>query len=87
MREKIAERLLSVKSLVTLLLSAVFAYLAVRGSIEGKDFMTVFLMIISFYFGTQAMKKEEKAEEPDAPPSAAAIGFERDKENGNDKGN
>ncbi len=75
MREKIAERLLSVKSIVTLLLSAVFAYLAVRGRIEGKDFMTVFLMIISFYFGTQAMKKEEKAEEPDAPRETAAIGF------------
>ena len=75
MRDKISDRLLSVKSIVTLLLTVRFGYLAVKGIIEGKDFMTVFLMIISFYFGTQAMKKEEKADEPDASRETAVIGF------------
>ena len=44
--------LLSVKSLVTLALTAVFAYMAVRERIS-QDFMTIYAVIISFYFGTQ----------------------------------
>ena len=45
-------RLLCVKSLVTLSLTAVFAVLALRGEV-GQDFMTVYTVIIAFYFGTQ----------------------------------
>lgn len=60
MKDKIVDRLLSVKSIVTLVLTLIFGYLAIRGVIEGKDFMTVFLMIISFYFGTQAQKNADK---------------------------
>ena len=44
--------LLCVKSLVTLLLSAAFVVLALRGAV-GQDFMTIYAVIISFYFGTQ----------------------------------
>ena len=58
MNEKIIKRLanlMSVKSLVTLTLTAVFAYLAVRGEIA-QDFMTIYAVIISFYFGTQSQK-------------------------------
>lgn len=44
--------LLSVKSLVTLTLTAVFAYMACTGTIS-KDFMTIYAVIIAFYFGTQ----------------------------------
>lgn len=56
MKEKLA-KLLSVKSLVTLILTSVFAYLSVIGAISGNDFLTIFVVIISFYFGTQAEKK------------------------------
>ena len=52
-----AYNLLSVKSLVTIALTAVFAVLALRGTVSGSDFLTVFLMVISFYFGTQAEKR------------------------------
>lgn len=45
-------KLLSVKSLVTLTLTAVFAALAVSGRVS-QDFMTIYAVIISFYFGTQ----------------------------------
>lgn len=48
--------LLSVKSLVTLVNTAVFAYLAVRGQIA-QDFMTIYAVIIAFYFGTQSSKE------------------------------
>lgn len=53
--------LLSVKSLVTLTLTAVFAYMAVTGSIS-QDFMTIYAVIIAFYFGTQSQKVENAGE-------------------------
>ena len=51
--------LLSVKSLVTLMLSVIFAVLSLRGDIGGKDFLTIFLMVITFYFGTQSQKAQD----------------------------
>lgn len=53
-----AVRLLTVKSLVTLILTAIFAVLAVSGTV-GQDFMTIYAVIISFYFGTQHEKTGE----------------------------
>ena len=47
--------LLSVKSLVTLVLTAVFAMMAVKDTIS-QDFMTVYAVVIAFYFGTQSQK-------------------------------
>lgn len=49
--------LLSIKSLVTLILTSIFALLAVRGDISGEQFLTVFTVVIAFYFGTQAVKE------------------------------
>lgn len=60
--DKIIKRLgnlLSVKSLVTLILTAIFAVMALRGDIGGKDFLTIFLMVVSFYFGTQSQKTQD----------------------------
>lgn len=60
--DKIIKRignLLSVKSLVTLILTAIFAVMALRGDIGGKDFLTIFLMVISFYFGSQSQKMQD----------------------------
>ena len=54
-----ATALLSVKSIVTIVLTAVFAVLALRRDVTAQDFLTVFLMVISFYFGTQSQKKQE----------------------------
>ncbi len=54
-----ATALLSVKSIVTIALTAVFAVLALRRDVTAQDFLTVFLMVISFYFGTQSQKKQE----------------------------
>ena len=53
--------LLSVKSLVTLALTAVFAFMAVTGQIS-QDFMTIYAVIIAFYFGTQAQKTPSAAD-------------------------
>ena len=59
MVEKIVKRLVSVKSIVTLVLTGVFAYLSIVGSMDAKDFLQVFLIIIGFYFGTQYNKGNE----------------------------
>lgn len=50
--------LLSVKSLVTLVLTGVFAYMAVAAKIS-QDFMTIYAVIIAFYFGTQSQKIQD----------------------------
>lgn len=57
MKEKLVA-LFKVKSLVTLMLTAVFCYLAWSGAVSGEQFMTVFTTVIAFYFGTQAKKEE-----------------------------
>lgn len=59
MKERIT-RLLCVKSIVTILLTAVFAALALLGRIETEQFMTVFTVIIAFYFGTQTGRTKQE---------------------------
>ena len=64
MKESIAKRLgnlLSVKSLVTLTLTVVFAVMALKGDIS-QDFMTVYAVVIAFYFGTQSQKVQDALE-------------------------
>ena len=64
MQENIIKRLgnlLSVKSLVTLVLTAVFAVMALKGTIS-QDFMTVYAVVIAFYFGTQSQKVQDVLE-------------------------
>lgn len=53
--------LLTVKSIVTLILTEVFAYLAIACKIDKQQFMTVYSVIIAFYFGTQVQKKHDSA--------------------------
>lgn len=55
MKEKIADRLLSVKSIVTIILTVGFVALCFMGKLD-QNFMMIFTVIISFYFGTQAQK-------------------------------
>lgn len=53
-------KLIDVKSIVTLVLTGVFAYLAAVGKVGVDQFLTVFTVIIAFYFGTQSQKKAER---------------------------
>ena len=50
------QNLLTVKSIVTILLAMVFSYLAIVGRISGEQFLTIFSVVIAFYFGTQYQK-------------------------------
>lgn len=56
-------KLLKVKTIVTILLTIVFCYLAIVGVVAAELFMTVFTVVISFYFGTQAQKKADSKTE------------------------
>lgn len=52
--------LLTVKSLVTIVLTAIFAVLALRGTVSGSEFLTIFTTVIAFYFGTQRVSEDSK---------------------------
>lgn len=49
--------LLKVKTLVTMVVIAVFAVLSLRGDINPDNVMIIISMVVSFYFGTQHEKK------------------------------
>ena len=56
MKERLS-KLLTIKSIVTMLVTLVFCYLSIIGKIDAQLFMTIFVVIIGFYFGTQATKE------------------------------
>ena len=62
MKERLT-RLLTVKSIVTIILTVVFAYLSVAGMVAVDQCLTVFTVIIAFYFGTQAEKVNQQNKE------------------------
>ena len=53
--------LLAVKSLVSITLTVVFAALALRESISGSEFLTIFTVVIGFYFGTQRVAEDKNS--------------------------
>lgn len=62
---KTIENLLKIKSLVTLSLTSAFVYLSINGTFSSVEFMTVFTMVIGFYFGTQKLDEFETVEKDD----------------------
>ena len=48
------------------MLTGVFAYMACTGQIS-QDFMTIYAVIIAFYFGTQSQKVQDAIEAGDGP--------------------
>lgn len=50
-------KLIKVKTIVTLVVSVVFAVLALRGTISSDHVMVIISMVVSFYFGTQHENK------------------------------
>lgn len=60
MKEKIINRLITVKSIVTLTLTLVFSYLSATGKIAPDAFQDIFYIIVAFYFGS-SLEKTAKA--------------------------
>lgn len=57
MKERLA-KLINVKSIISILMTIVFCYLAITGAINSQLFITIFTTVIAFYFGTQLNKQE-----------------------------
>lgn len=57
MKERLS-KLLAVKSIVTIALTIVFCVMTINGMISSEQFMTVFTVVVAFYFGTQAEKNK-----------------------------
>ena len=49
-------KLIDVKSIMTLALTGAFIILVVKGYVDSDNFMTIYTMIVGFYFGVQANK-------------------------------
>lgn len=49
--------LVKVKTIVTMVVIAIFAVLSLRGDISADNVMIVVSTVIAFYFGTQSEKK------------------------------
>lgn len=49
--------LIKVKTIVTLVVMAVFVVLSLRGDISADNAMIIISMVVSFYFGTVSEKK------------------------------
>lgn len=56
MKEKLA-KLITVKSIVTIMLTIVVSILTLKGNFDIKE---IYLMIIAFYFGTQVEKNKKE---------------------------
>ena len=56
-------KLIDVKSIVTIVLTGAFTYLAIKGKILPEQFITIFTIVIGFYFGTQYQKSVSERED------------------------
>ena len=56
--QKRLANLLCIKSIMTLVLTGVFAYMAVTGTVT-QEFMTVYTVVVAFYFSSQAEKNAQ----------------------------
>lgn len=54
----VIENLFKVKSLVTIMLTIAFVVMAIGGGVEPKDFYSIIVMVLTFYFGYQSAKKD-----------------------------
>ncbi|MEG0873051.1 MAG: hypothetical protein RSG48_03720 [Clostridia bacterium] len=54
------KKLIDVKSIITILVTVVFCYLSIINKITNGQFLTIFTVIIGFYFGTQYEKKNNQ---------------------------
>lgn len=59
MKEKLS-KLINIKSIVTIIVTIVFAILSLLGSVSAECFISIYSIIIGFYFGTQTMRDKDK---------------------------
>lgn len=49
--------LMQIKKIIALILTFVFAYLSIKGTVTTEQFITVFSMVVSFYFGQSSVRQ------------------------------
>ncbi|WP_346936344.1 hypothetical protein [Clostridium sp.] len=54
------KQFLQIKKLISLLTTVVFCILALRNNISSTEFLSVFTMIVGFYFGSSATRQATK---------------------------
>ncbi|EGT3599273.1 hypothetical protein OQL36_000049 [Clostridium perfringens] len=57
MNNDLIVKLLSIKRIIAFILTLVFSYMAIIGEIKSTEFITIFSMIIAFYFGQSVGRK------------------------------
>lgn len=57
--ETLIANLFKVKSLVTIMLTGTFIAMSLQGNVEPKDFYSIIVMVLTFYFGYQSAKSED----------------------------
>ncbi|MBS6006872.1 MAG: hypothetical protein KIB43_07905 [Clostridium baratii] len=55
-------KILSIKRVIAFILTLVFSYMAVTGKVQSTEFVTIFSMVIAFYFGQSVAKNTNKIE-------------------------
>ena len=55
--------LLTVKSIVTIFMTIAFSILSIQGRITAQEFLTIFSVVIAFYFGPQSQKNAAASEQ------------------------
>lgn len=78
------QKLFAVKSIVTLALTAVFCVMCLDDMIGADQFMAIFTMVIGFYFGTQAERKNSQTVETAIPVIEEGIAESTSKPEGAD---
>lgn len=58
MHKDLIIKLLSIKRVIAFILTLVFSYMAITGEIKGTEFITIFSMVIAFYFGQSVARKD-----------------------------
>ena len=58
MKERL-NKLMTIKSIVTIALTLLFGYLTVTNKVNSEQFLVIFTTVIAFYFGTQTTKGQE----------------------------
>jgi len=65
-------KLIDVKSIVTIFTTIIFGVLTLRGSIP-QEFLSVYLIVIGFYFGTQYQKTENTVNKAETSSSESGV--------------
>jgi hypothetical protein len=58
-KDKLA-KLINIKSIISIIMTVVFCYLAIAGAVPIELFVPIFTTVIAFYFGTQVEKKNQQ---------------------------